>query len=153
VMLSGPPDQSNAPAIDSWVRIGATQPSSMFALYHFADRFKPGISANMGTLGLTELGSIGVGTLGPWCAPADDRQRTDDQFGDAHVLVTNLVPNVPPGTAACTAPNPHRSTARDEYTPLLSDGRTPALLGAWRYLIGDPAELSRADKDEDGSNP
>jgi hypothetical protein len=151
VMLSGPPDQSNAPRIDSWVRIGATPRSSMFALYHFADRLKPGISANMGALGfgLEALGSIGVGTLGPWCIPADERRLADWAFGRAHVLVTNLFPRGAGGCGGVTSGNPHRSTARDEYTPLLADG-TPALLGAWRYLIGDPtsADDEIADGDE-----
>ncbi len=154
VMLSGPPDLSNAPAIDSWVRVEATPASSMFALYHFADRLKAGISSNMGPrgLGLEALGTMGVGTLGPWCAPADTRPLSDWEFGNAHVLVTNLFPRGDGGCAGITAGNPHRSTARDEFTPLAADG-TPALLGAWRYLIGDPSELSRADEDEEGSIP
>lgn len=139
VMLSGPPDQSNAPAIDSWVRIGKTPPSSMFGLYHFADRLRPGISTNLRALGLEELGSMGVGTLGPWCSADDIGPLSDWSFGSAHVLVTNLFPRGDGGCAGATAGNPHRSTARDDFTPLLADGR-PALLGAWRYLIGDPEE-------------
>jgi hypothetical protein len=150
VMLSGPPDQSNAPRIDSWVRIGATPPSSMFALYHFADRLKPGISANMGALGfrLDTLGSMGVGTLGPWCTAANVRPLADWAFGSAHVLVTNLFPRGAGGCAGANSGNPHRSTGRDEYTPLLADG-TPALLGAWRYLIGDPASDGDEIADDD----
>lgn len=66
VMLSGPPDQSNAPAIESWVKIGETQPSSMFGLYHFADKLKPGISINFGEFGfgLEPLGSRAWGRSG-----------------------------------------------------------------------------------------
>ena len=152
VMLSGPPDQSNAPAIDSWVRIGVTPPWSMFALYHFSDRFKPGISANMGEFGfgLEALGSMGVGTLGPWCVPADTRPLSDWLFGGAHVLVTNLFPRGDGGCAGATSGNPHRSTARDDFTPLAADGKTPALLGAWRYMIGDPAENIGDDENDEG---
>lgn len=151
VMLSGPPDQSNPPAIDSWVRLGETQPSSMFALYHFADKLKPGISANMGEFGfgLEALGSMGVGTLGPWCVPADTRPLSDWSFGDAHILVTSLFPRGAGGCGGDGAGNPHRSTARDEFTPLAADGK-PALLGAWRYMIGDPEEnIDDDENDED----
>jgi len=66
--------------------------------------------------------------------------------------VTNLFPRGDGGCAGISAGNPHRSTARDEFTPLAADG-TPALLGAWRYLIGDPAELTKdEDEDEGGEN-
>lgn len=148
VMLSGPPDQSNAPAVDSWVRVGVTEPSSMYALYHFADRLKSGISTNLGSrgLGLEALGSVGVGTQGPWCDPADTRSLSDSEFGGAHLLVTNLVPRA--GCAGAGPGNPHRSTGRDDSTPLAADG-TPALLGAWRHIIGDPAELYKNDGIED----
>lgn len=154
VMLSGPPDQSNGPAIDSWVRLGATPAESMFALYHAADNFRPGISANMGTggFGLDWLGTAGVGTLGPWCSSEDLGPLADETFGTAHVLVTNLVPN-DPVKPSCLAPNPHRSTARDAYTPLVAGTTTPALLGAWRYLIGDPKEFANEDEVEDEATP
>jgi hypothetical protein len=150
VMLSGPPDQSNGTDIDSWVRIGQTPASRMYALYHFADRLKPGISANMGErgFGLEALGTMGVGTQGPWCAPTDTRPLSDWEFDSAHLLVTNLFPRGDGGCAGITSGNPHRSTARDDFTPLAADG-TPALRGAWRYMIGDPEEnLDGDERDE-----
>ena len=143
VMLSGPPDQANAPAVDSWVRVGETERDRMYALYHFNDLLAAGITTNVTAFGLDQLGTVGVGTAGPWCETADTRELTDRKFGDAHVLVTNLVPNG--GCVGLNGGNPHRSTARDEFTPLLEDG-TPALLHAWRYLIGDPGD--RDDKEE-----
>ena len=148
VMLSGPPDQSNAPAIDSWVRIRETPPSSMFGLYHFADRLKPGISTNFRALGLEALGSMGVGTVGPWCSADDLGPLSDWSFRGAHVLVTNLFPRGDGGCAGATSGNPHRSTARDDFTPLAADG-SPALLGAWRYMIGDPEENADPDENEE----
>jgi hypothetical protein len=158
VMLSGPPDQSNPdqsnpPPIDSWVRIGKTQPSSLYALYHFADRLRSGTIANLGSrgFGLEALGSLGVGTIGPWCEPPDTRPLSDWEFGDAHVLVTNLLPRGDGGCEGITTGNPHRSTARDEFTPLDADGK-PALLGAWRYLIGDPQAIIDDDPNDGDDN-
>ncbi len=147
-MFSGPPDQAKAPAIDSWVRIGETPASRMFALYHNSDRLKAGIIANMGAegLGLEALGTAGVGKRGPWCTSDELPHLNDHGFGGAHVLITDLVPNAIDGCAGATTGNPHRSTARDTFTPLL-DGE-PALRGAWRYLIGRPGPVGYSEEEE-----
>lgn len=146
VMLSGPPDQANPPAVDAWVHMRETPADSYYALYHVKDNFIRGIAANMGPAGfdLDRLGVAGVGTAGPWCDGTVLPDVADTRFDGTHVLVTNLVPAVP-GTAPgslqnCLAPGPHRSTARDDFTPMLADGKTPALLGAWRYMIGEPEQ-------------
>lgn len=63
--------------------------------------------------------------------------------------MTNLFPRGDGGCAGATSGNPHRSTARDDFTPLAADGR-PALLGAWRYMIGDPENIADDENDEGG---
>jgi len=48
------------------------------------------------------------------------------------MLITNLLPQ----TGVYVHMSSHHSTANDVFTPLESDGVTPKLLGAWRYLLG-----------------
>jgi hypothetical protein len=42
------------------------------------------------------------------------------------------------------------NTARDDFIPLAADG-SPALLGAWRYMIWDPEENSDGYESEEGA--
>jgi hypothetical protein len=144
VMLSGPPDSripnQVPPVVDSWVHVGATPASRHFALYHHKDRFvggppgTTGIPTNLAALGLDSFGPpAAVGSEGPYCTTDDIGPPSDWSFGQTHVLTTDLVPNG--GCGGMNPGNPHRSTARDDFTPLAADG-TPRLLGAWRYLIG-----------------
>jgi hypothetical protein len=145
VMLSGPPDSRipnhlPLPVVDSWVYIGETPASRHFALYHHKDRFvggppgTTGIPTNLTALGLDSFGPpAAVGSEGPYCTTDDLGPPSDWSFGQTHVLTTDLVPNG--GCGGMNPGNPHRSTARDDFTPLAADG-TPRLLGAWRYLIG-----------------
>ena len=143
VMLSGPPDQAVYPTVDTWVRDSVTPASRMYALHHYKDHLKQGIATNLGPqgLGLTELGTVVVGE-GETCTRGELGPPTS-VFGDAHVLITDLVPQT--GCIANAGQNPHRSTSRDDFTPLTADGK-PALLDAWRYLIGDPAKHPALDE-------
>ena len=164
VMLSGPPEQRVAGVVDPWVRVGKTPSSSMFALYHFAEKLKPGISANLAKLDLDDLGIVAAGTAAPWCdlgtplvpnyvTSADTRPASDWFFGDAHVLVTDLFPRGPDGCLGASNGNPHRGTARDAFTPLDGadiDHGNPKLLGAWRYLIGDPGVFTDDEENDEG---
>lgn len=158
VMLSGPPDSriaNQVPAVvDSWVQIGATSASRHFALYHHRDKFvigpptgTMGITTNLSALGLDQFGPpVAVGTGGPFCTNDVLSPLSDSSFGQTHLLTTDLVPVG--GCAGAGPGNPHRSTGRDDTTPLAADG-TPRLLSAWRYLIG-PADDDGQDADADG---
>jgi len=154
VMLSGPPDSrlpnQVPPVVDSWVHIGRTPASKHFALYHHRDRFvtgpptgTTGIPTNLSALGLDRFGpAVAVGTEGPYCTTDDLGPPSDSSFGQTRLLVTDLFPRGVGGCAGVGPGNPHRSTARDDFTPLAADG-TPRLLGAWRYLLS-------ASEEEDG---
>jgi hypothetical protein len=154
VMLSGPPDSripnQVPPVVDNWVHIGETRASRHFALYHHQDRFvrgpptgTTGITTNLTALGLDQFGApVAVGNEGPYCTTDDLGSPSDSSFGNTRLLVTDLVPQG--GCGGANPGNPHRSTARNDSTPLAADG-TPRLLGAWRYLLG-PSE------DEDGQD-
>ena len=149
VMLSGPPDSrlpnQDPPVVDSWVHIGRTPASKHFALYHHRDRSvvgpptgTTGILTNLHALGLDRFGApVAVGTEGPYCT--DDLGSPSDSFGDTHLLVTDLFPRGDGGCGGVGPGNPHRSTARDAFTPLAADG-TPKLVGAWRYLLSGSRE-------------
>src|SRR5229473_3362874 len=154
VMLSGPPDSrmpnQSPPVVDSWVHIGRTPASRHFALYHHRDRFvtgpptgTTGIPTNLSALGLDRFGqAVAVGTEGPYCTTDDLGPPSDSSFGQTRLLVTDLFPRGVGGCAGVGPGNPHRSTARDDFTPLAADG-TPRLLGAGRYLLS-------ASEEEDG---
>ncbi len=167
VMLSGPPDSripnQDPPVVDSWVHIGRTPASKHFALYHHRDRFvrgpptgATGIPTNLRALGLEKFGrAVAVGTEGPYCTTDDLGPPRDWSFGQTRLLTTDLFPRGVGGCEGATSGNPHRSTARDEFTPLAADGFTPRLLGAWRYLLGASQEDDGDDEDgqeEDGQD-
>ena len=53
--------------------------------------------------------------------------------------MTDLFPRGDGGCGRVGPGNPHRSTARDAFTPLAAEG-TPKLVGAWRYLLSGSKE-------------
>ena len=156
VMLSGPPDSRRPnempPVVDNWIGIGRTPASKHFALYHHQDGFvrgpplgTTGITTNLTALGLDRFGApAAVGAEGPYCTDDDLGPRSDWSFGETRLLTTDLVPHDKDGCKGDTTGNPHRSTARDAYTPVTTDG-TPRLLGAWRYMLGNSDEEDGQD--------
>jgi len=137
VMFSGPPDMyskpvdGHAPLIDSWISIGKTPAAKYFALFHDRDHLAVGIRVNLRALDMERFG-----------APVK-AEASAPPYGGVHILFTDLRPTqskvwdylaVVPGY---DRPNPHQSTARDNNTPLGSDG-APLLRDAWRYLLGEP---------------
>jgi hypothetical protein len=140
------------PVVDNWVHIGETPASKHFALYHHQDRFvsgppgTTGILTNLRALGLDRFGpAVAVGTEGPYCTTDDLGPPSDWRFGHTRLLTTDLFPRGDGGCGGITPGNPHRSTARDDFTPLAPDG-TPQLLGAWRYLLGVSEEEGGQDE-------
>lgn len=141
VMLSGPPDARTAAEVDAWVSIGRTPASKHYALYHVRDLFVPGIEGNLAALDLTRFGEAALVT------------GSELSFGNARILATDLMP-----LGGYAAPNPHRSTARDAFTPLPAGctrvGPTcaPLLLHAWRHVLAAPAQLAMT-RDEMSQSP
>jgi hypothetical protein len=131
VMLSGPPDARVSSEVDRWVSIGETPASKYFALYHLRDQLAPGIRANLAALDMEKFGDPALVT----------GAEGESAYGGAHILTTDLEPQ-----GGYTNPNPHRSTARDAFTPLpagctqVGPGCAPLLVDAWRYLLGEPPQ-------------
>jgi hypothetical protein len=144
VMFSGPPDERIPGEVDSWVAIGVTPADRYFALYHENDHLVRGIRANLTALGMQEGFEV-KGGAGDW------------PYGGRHMLSTKLEPHVldsdppTPHAGPFAQPFPHRSTARDWFTPLepgspdcywLDEGNAgringiPLLRDAWRYMLG-----------------
>lgn len=127
VMLSGPPDARVSSEADEWVSIGKTPASKYFALYHIRDLLVAGIRANLTALDMEPFGDPVLVTGG----------EDQSAYGETRILTTDLEPQ-----GGYTNPNPHRSTARDAFTPLPAGctqvGPTcvPLLAAAWRYLLG-----------------
>jgi hypothetical protein len=135
VMLSGPPDARIPDEVDAWVSIGKTPASKYYALYHQRDLLVAGIRANLAALEMERFGDAALVAGG------------EESFGGAHILATDLEPQGGYGN-----PNPHRSTARDAFTPLpagctqVGPSCTPLLIDAWRYLLAGPAHLAIASE-------
>jgi hypothetical protein len=129
VMFSGPPDARVATETDPWVAIGETPAAKYFALFHDKDHLVAGIRANLDALGLSRF------------ADPVRVEANVPPYGDTHVLFTNLTPQ-----KGCAMPNPHQSTARDDNTPLGTQG-VPRLRAAWRYVLGahDTDDASASD--------
>jgi hypothetical protein len=128
VMFSGPPDARVAGQADHWVGIGETPAAKYFALFHDRDHTVDGIRANLGALDLQRFGDpVKVECDAP---PLVVECDVPPPYDDTHMLFTDLAPQ-----KGYARPNPHQSTARDDNTPLGSDGR-PRLRAAWRYLLG-----------------
>ena len=121
VMFSGPPDARVPEVTDPWISIGATPAAKYFGLFHEQDQLVVGIRTNLAALDMERFG------------PPIVVEENEPPYGGAHILATNLLPQS--GSYAPRAP--HQSTARDDQTPLGgSDGKTPLLRDAWRYLLG-----------------
>ncbi len=120
-MFSGPPDARVPEEADRWVSTGLTPAAKYFALFHDRDHLVAGIRLNLAALDMLRFGD-----------PVQ-AEVSQPPYGGTHVLFTDLRP-----TLGYDAPNaPHQSTARDNNTPLDSEG-TPLLRDAWRYLLGAP---------------
>ena len=138
VMLSGPPDARVADEVDAWVSIGRTPASKHYALFHTRDLLVRGIRANLGALDMYRFGD-----------PVRVTGAEGESFGGTHVLMTDLEPR-----GGYTNPNPHRSTARDAFTPLpagctqVGPGCAPLLIDAWRHVLAAPAQLATRGDDD-----
>lgn len=132
VMFSGPPDARLPNEVDAWVSIGKTPASKHYALFHMRDLLVAGIRANLMALDMYRFGDP-VQVTG---------YETEFDYSGAHVLMTDLQPR-----GGYANPNPHRSTARDAFTPLpagctqIGPNCTPLLIDSWRYLLAGPAQL------------
>jgi hypothetical protein len=98
---------------------GVTPVNRYYGLAHDRDAFFPPIRAGWDSLGLAAFG------------PAMLVESSEPPYGWTHMLFTDLTPQG--GLVGQNAV--HISTANDNFTPLAADG-TPALLEAWRYLLG-----------------
>lgn len=142
VMLSGPPDARVPDEVDAWVAIGQTPASKYYALFHNRDHLVAGIRANIAALDMYRFGD-----------PVPVTGAEGESFGGTHVLMTDLEP-----LGGYTTPNPHRSTARDAFTPLptgctqVGPGCAPLLSGAWRHVLAGPPTLA-AGGDDDTPTP
>jgi hypothetical protein len=136
VMLSGPPDARLPDAVDAWVSIGETPAEKYFALFHDRDLLVAGIRANLDALDMYRFGDPVLVT----------GKEGESPYAGTHILMTDLEPK-----GGYTNPNPHRSTARDAFTPPadgcaeIGPGCPPRLVDAWRYLMGEPPHGGSAE--------
>jgi hypothetical protein len=150
VMLSGPVDSRVFNLVDPWIALGKTSAEKYFALFHEREGASAAIDTNLTVLGLMGFGEP-VRVTSASGEPACCNSGT-------HVVVSSLTPHVldsdlPAHSDPFDAPYPHRSTARDFFTPLdaernpqlcywLDAGNAqridgvPKLRDAWRYLLG-----------------
>jgi hypothetical protein len=118
VLFSAVPDTDTglvSPTAPTWEYGHATPTDRYWGLAHDKDPRYAAINKGWCALGMTAFGT-----------PAD---ASSPPYGSTHELVTHLPTS-----------NPHGSTALDAATPLGPDGTTPALTGAWQYLLtAEPA--------------
>src|SRR5713226_2360351 len=142
VMFSSVPDSLPSGQAPAWLASHVTPSNRYFGLAHECDGFFRPIVAGWDSVGMGALVATTPDPTRPgtscrlWTStsqsPPVAPEESTSPYSGTHMLITNLLPQ----TGVYVHMSSHHSTANDVFTPLESDGVTPKLLGAWRYLLG-----------------